>query len=261
MRKISFLCLMMVCSSAWSQESARRSENTDYSVYERRYLRHSRQSVEDRSGPTPGTDSSSNYSAATRGASALRSSRLYTGEGLPQATKWSSKQLEQRFAVMRDEKVVKDHEGNLKRSSWLYPDDGCFARAAVANRVAFHKLYPVPKKVFAFGNLRVATSNSPRGRVGWWYHVAPVVQVGDTKFVIDPAIESSRPLTLDEWLGRMGNPARMKVSICESGTYSPGDNCLKETDGLELRAMNTLKHFLSLEKSRLQRLGRSAEAE
>lgn len=261
MLKFSFLLVMMVCANAWSQESARRSENTDYSVYERRYLRHSPIVSESENEPTLGTDTTSNYSAATRGGSALRSSRLYTGEGLPVATKWSSKQLEKRFATIRDEKVVKDRQGNLKRASWLYPDDGCFARAAVANRVAFHKLYPIPKKVFAFGNLRVSTSNSPRGRVGWWYHVAPIVQVGETKFVIDPSIESSRALTLDEWLSRMGNPAKIKVSICESGTYSPGDNCQRETDGLELRAMNTLKHYLDLEKSRLQRLGRTAEAE
>ena len=120
----------------------------------------------------------------------------------------------------------------------------------MANKTAFQKFYPLPGKVFAFGNLTVKTDHSPRGSVSWWYHVAPVVEVEGEKFVLDPAIEFSRPLSLSEWLSRMGDPSRIKVSFCGSGTYIPSDSCDEESDGLELRALGTQRSYLKLEAPR-----------
>lgn len=91
--------------------------------------------------------------------------------------------------------------------------------------------------------------------------MAPIVQFGADNYVLDPAIEAERPLLLKEWIERMGNPKTIKVSICESGSYSPGDNCPKETDGLEVRAERTGKHYLALEEKELKRMGRNQEAE
>ena len=194
--------------------------------------------------------------------SALKSARRFPQAKLPKATAWRKDQLLPRFQKMRDARFLKENVAlSPRRASWLYPDDGCFARASLANRNLFRWYHPVPSKVFAFGNLRVKTKNSPRGVVGWWYHVAPIVEVAGEKYVLDPAIEPLKPLLLLEWLQRMGKPEKMKVAICASGTYTPGDNCAKETDGLELSAERTQRHYLKLEERRLKTLRRPVALE
>lgn len=228
-----------------AEPSAYRKMNIDYSVYERRALE--QETDEKILGTTP-----------------LRSARLYNEELLPKAIGWKSVGvMQKRFEQIRDDRflTLSSEPDFPRRISWLYPKDGCFTRASLFNRNAFRMFVPIPNKVFAFGNLRVKTNNSSRGVVGWWYHVAPIVQVGAVKYVLDPSIEPTKPLTLKEWLGRMGKPEKIKVSICGSGTYSPGDNCSKETDGMELRAERVQKHYLALEKKELQRMGRDVEAE
>lgn len=194
--------------------------------------------------------------------SAQGSARLYGQSALPKATAWTSLEvLKERFEHIRDERflVWKGNTQVLRRSSWLYPDDGCFARASLAIRNVFRWFHPLPNKIFVFGNLRVKTKNSPRGVVGWWYHVAPVVEVNEVKYVLDPAIEFTRPLPMAEWLARMGRPERMKVAICSSGTYSPGDRCIRETNGLEIQAERAQQHYLTLEWNRMRSMGRTSE--
>jgi len=192
----------------------------------------------------------------------LNTATLYDEETLPKATSWASKEtMQSRFEGLRDEKFLiwAKKPDTLRRSSWLYPDDGCFARAALAMRNMFKWYAPLANKVFVFGNLRVKTHNSPKGVVGWWFHVAPIVEVKNVKYVLDPAIEPLAPLTLKEWLAKMGTPEKMKVAICASGAYSPSDNCDKESDGLELRAEKAQQHYLGLEYDRMARMGRVNE--
>ncbi len=197
--------------------------------------------------------------------SPIGSARRYAaGEKIPNAVAWKSiPDMQERFEKFRDERFMKDPSdpNNLRRISWLYPVDGCWTRAALFNRHAFREFVPIPSKVFAFGNLRVKTPNSRRGVVGWWYHVAPMVRVGSEQFVLDPSIEPTRPLPLNEWLGRMGKPERIRVAVCGSGTYSPGDNCDKESDGVEARAERTQREYLVLEKRELTALGRNTSEE
>jgi hypothetical protein len=197
--------------------------------------------------------------------SSVRSARYYSGDEKNfKATSWRSLQdMHERFESIRDERFLADpgQSGVLRRISWLYPADGCWARAALFNRQAFRKFIPIPSKVYAFGNLRVKTPNSRRGAVGWWYHVAPIVRVGAENYVLDPSIEATRPLLLREWLERMGDPKKIRVSICGSGTYNPGDNCSKESDGVEISAMNAQKFYLSLEKQELNAMRRDSERE
>lgn len=243
---LSIAILSSVANLAQATIEAYRPANVDYTVYERRVFE--TQSPDEK------------FLRVTP----IGSARLYNEETLPKAIAWKSMaDMQERFEKIRDERfmTMADEPEFLRRISWLYPKDGCFARASLFNRNAFRLFIPVPNKVFAFGNLRVKTPNSSRGVVGWWYHVAPIVQVGAEKYVLDPAIEPERPLLLKEWIERMGNPKRIKVSICSSGAYSPGDNCLKETDGMELRAERTQKHYLALEERELKRMGRNPEAE
>ena len=188
----------------------------------------------------------------------LSMARKFPEAELPRVKVWKEALLQKRFERVRDARFI-NHKGKQRRASWMFPDDGCFARAALANRNIFQWFYPLANKVFAFGNLKVKTKNSLRGFVTWWYHVAPIVQVKDKKFVLDPAIEPARPLELSEWLGRMGKPERIKVAICASGTYSPGDDCDKKTDGLELRAERVQRSYLTKEEHRLKRLGRNLD--
>lgn len=161
--------------------------------------------------------------------SALKNSKIFSTAELPRATGWKQEALQERFVYMRDVRFLHDSDGDLRRSSWMYPDDGCYARAALAMRNLFKLYAPLPSKVFAFGNLKVVKKNSTRGAVYWWYHFAPIVQI--------------------------------KVSICGSGTYSPGDRCDRESDGPELRAERAQLSYLREEEKRLLRLGRETTTE
>lgn len=235
--------LVMGNAFGYDPDSAVRDLETDYTVYEKRA---SEELIQNR---------------AFASRSALRSATLYNPEKLPMPMAWKDEALlQERFELIRDKRFLK-RNNVLRRSSWLYPDDGCYARAALAVKNLFSAFAPLPNKVFAFGNLRVKTSNSTRGRVGWWYHVAPIVSVNGVRFVLDPAIEPSRPLELSEWLSRMGTPEKIKVSICGSGTYTPGTSCARESNGIERQAERTQLRFLDLEWKRLGSLGRNREEE
>jgi hypothetical protein len=249
LKKVYFFCfsLMFWCHSSYGYfpESSYRDLNTDYSVYEKEA-------------------SSADISNVSGARSALRTASIFNPKKLPQTTPWASKQkLQERFETIRDLRFLKSRRESefTRRSSWLYPDDGCYARAALANRNLFRSFYPIPGKVFAFGNLSVKTENSPNGKVGWWYHVAPIVEVEGVKFVLDPSVEALTPLTLEEWISKMGDPEKIKVSICSSGTYGPRSKCDMETDGIERRAEKAQQIFLELEWKRLSKLGRHSELE
>jgi hypothetical protein len=83
-----------------------------------------------------------------------------------------------------------------------YPLDGCYARAEEMSRL-LEKDGITAVKIFVQGNLEVKTSNSPTGKVDWWYHVAPVVLVKKSgnyiPMVIDPSV-FDHPVSADEWV-------------------------------------------------------------
>lgn len=197
--------------------------------------------------------------------SAVDSAEVFRKANLPSATKWESEEaMIERFKSFRDLRFLEDPEKQdfKRRSSWLYPDDGCFARAALAIRnVGLQNVEP-PSKVFVFGDLNVKTKNAPGGSVGWWYHVAPLVEVDGQKYVLDPAIEPNHPLKLEDWLATMSStPQELEVAVCKSGTYTPYTSCGKVTDGEEKEAERDQKDYLRAERSRLKSLGRNADQE
>jgi len=95
---------------------------------------------------------------------------------------------------------------------FLYPDDGCWARA--------HEMYRLmllqgvtSKKVWIYGSLHVSTKNNPYCQVFWGWHVAPTVCVRGLGLfgwlfrkekVIDPALFSG-PVTKDVWKSAQGD--------------------------------------------------------
>jgi hypothetical protein len=184
---------------------------------------------------------------------------------LPKATAWESQEvLFDRFRLLRDLRWLEhpSRPGFLRRSTWLYPDDGCFARAALIIKNSQMMGFPQPSKVFAFGDLRVSTPNAPGGSVTWWYHVAAIVEVNDRKYVLDPSILPSMPLELSAWLAKMNpNYGDLYVSICKSGAYNAGDDCYRSSDGIEARATSDQSTFLDDEWLRLENLVRNPEME
>lgn len=209
--------------------------------------------------------SKSLMNVAPEDATAQDLARPYNQIRLPNVTEWANEaELVQRFKDVRDRRwlTTDDHPGFLRRSSWLYPDDGCFARAGLMIFNLVRNQVTAPHKIFVFGNLQVATANSLDGEVTWWYHVAPIVQVGVQKYVLDPAIEPRRPLAIDDWLSRMSQvPGELEVAICNSGAYGPMDPCSQHTDGVERAAHIDQPLYLRMEWGRLNSLNRKPELE
>jgi hypothetical protein len=160
-------------------------------------------------------------------ATAQGQARYYTGNNLAPATSWSSSTLQNGFSKIRNTNYLNspNRPAFLRRIPWLYPADGCFARVQLANHLLAESGFESPKTVMAIGNLYMKTPNSRRGFVSWWFHVAPVVQVGDEYLVLDPSVDSSGPISLYNWLDKMGTPSKIKVAVCGPGTSSPGSSC------------------------------------
>lgn len=163
------------------------------------------------------------------------------------------------FNEIRDERMLQSTQVRfLRRATWLYPDDGCFNRAALAVQT-LKKKNIVPVKIFIFGNLKVKTPYSPSQSVSWWYHVVPSFRIADEVYVFDPAIEAKRPLGLKEWAERMkvsDQNQTLKFTICPHNTYTPYDQCEEAEDPSAEELQMDANHFLRAEFDRLKSLGR-----
>lgn len=175
----------------------------------------------------------------------------------------SYRDLEEIFFYVRDRRWLRDQQtGSRRRLTWLYPDDGCYARAEMMKHLVAQKSYPRPAKVFAFGKLTVNTPNSPRGYVAWWYHVAISYRLGDSLYVLDPAIEPTRPLTIAEWNQVMGGETHtFGYSLCSAHTFIPDSDCFEKQGLRHVNAIKFQSAFLSPEWQRLIDLGRQPERE
>jgi len=93
---------------------------------------------------------------------------------------------------------------------FLYPDDGCWARAHEMCRLMIN-MGLTPKKVWIQGSLYVSTRNKPNCYVQWYWHVAPTLCVrGPGVFqtqhmVIDPSLFTT-PVSKPTWKGVQGDP-------------------------------------------------------
>lgn len=132
------------------------------------------------------------------------------------------------FYKLRDERFLQDSKHRImRRSSWLFPDDGCFARAALAVQNLQKWQLTVPSKLFVFGNLTLKTAYSPTGHVDWWYHVVPAVRVGQQVLIFDPSINPKQPMRIQDWLFSMSqNIESLTLSVCHPSSYAPSAPCL-----------------------------------
>lgn len=177
-------------------------------------------------------------------------------------------ELQSSFETVRDERPFHDEELRARRATWLYPDDGCFVRAVIADKILREKFTVAQSaKIYAFGNLRVKTKNSPHGSVEWWYHVAAIAKVqtptGDEAFVYDPAMEPTQPLPVKVWLERMSD-RKLEIAICSGASYDPHSECEAESNELASavgRAHREANWYLPSEWNRVTELGRDPHQE
>jgi hypothetical protein len=93
---------------------------------------------------------------------------------------------------------------------FMYPDDGCWARASEMCRLMIN-MGLTPRKVWIQGSLVADTRNNPSCHVFWGWHVAPTlcVRTGFCRtdvMVIDPSLFTT-PVTKATWKGVQGDPS------------------------------------------------------
>jgi hypothetical protein len=172
-------------------------------------------------------------------------------------------ELESTFRHIRDIRFLKDPElpGIQRRSSWLFPDDGCYARASLAIQNVQNHSSITPLKIFAYGNLVAKTANTFEGSVTWWYHVAPIIGAQGNYYVLDPALEPKRPLLLKEWALRLGQSQYISFNVCQPQTYLPYSSCENPPTDEDENALADQLGFLPLERERILELDRNADEE
>lgn len=151
---------------------------------------------------------------------------------------WSDADIAAQFAATRDARYMTTASNPTfpRRISWMYPDDGCFARAEQVDVQVSQAGKTRPYKLFAMSvglRLRVYTSNTndPSGTVHWDWHTVPVVKNSAGQvIVLDAALSPCRPLPYKEWLGLMtDNPTQEfsdpanghGVGLGDSNAYFP----------------------------------------
>jgi hypothetical protein len=93
---------------------------------------------------------------------------------------------------------------------FLYPDDGCWARAHEMCRLIIAAgVQPDKVWIYAKSALRAATRNHPSCQVVWGWHVAPTLLVNTTSgpkiYVIDPSLFDG-PVPQATWVNVQGDP-------------------------------------------------------
>ncbi len=179
--------------------------------------------------------------------------------------KWEQQiDLQLVFQQLRDLRflISQERPDFLRRSSWLYPHDGCFARAALAGQNTARWGYKRPAKIFVFGSLEVATPNSPTKSVRWWYHVVPIVEQNQKYYVFDPAIDPKKPLLVREWLATMSRDVdSLRVTVCNPYTYVPSNPAKGADISHEARAESDQRRYLRAEWRNIERLNRNPNEE
>ena len=173
------------------------------------------------------------------------------------------KDADEMFEFVRDSRYLfsRQRADFARRSSWLYPHDGCWVRASVTRQLAKKSGYGDMKKLFIFGNLSVKTPNATGGSVSWWYHVVPIFEDshGDA-MVVDPAIHPKGLMPLKDWVLTMVTKVEdAKVSVCSPATYGPFSQCDEQDEKADGSAPQDQGMYLDLEWNNLLSLQRNPE--
>lgn len=169
--------------------------------------------------------------------------------------------LEQIFEQVRDERLYTDpvHPQFKRRAIWLYPVDGCYIRAAHMARGFERRGFVRAGKVFAFGTwatLRARTKFAPTGAAWWTFHTAAAYRIGNRAFVLDPAIDPTRVLPFEEWIGLVApDPSKIQVAICDANAYTPEQSCRGGSNSADFYLKDQMEELLDDEWNNLADLG------
>ena len=190
---------------------------------------------------------------------------LFSASDFKKIPEWpQSWDLRKIFSAFRDERFIPDPTQNnfLRRPSWLYPDDGCYARASVLADRLEQAGASRPAKIFVFGDLQVRTDHSPLGVVQWWYHVVAAIRWQGNVYILDPAVELRQALLLSDWIQRISpSPSHVLMSICGPHSYGPMSSCQGTDPSLDAKAVVDQQSFLNDERARLIELGQNPNSE
>jgi hypothetical protein len=179
---------------------------------------------------------------------------------------WSDADILAQYPLQRDVRYMTgtNNPGVSRRISWMYPDDGCFARAEQFNAKVAAAGKTRPYKLFAFGSLRVYSSNSSE-TVTWGWHVVPVVRrtTGEV-IVFDAALNPCRPINWKEWLSFMVDDVNVfntagsgfAISLASPTAYGPFDLKNGEPSHEAESLVDQQTRFLNYEWDRQVALGR-----
>lgn len=171
----------------------------------------------------------------------------------------SMEALQQAFERSRDEAAYPNPQiriGFPRRSTWLYPQDGCFARAAHVSRSFERQGYVRPGRVYAFGRLRSPTPYSKSGWVYWSYHVAAAINVNGVAMVIDPPVDPRRLIPFQEWVNLIArDPSKITTRFCDTYAYMPGHKCVGGGEAQERGALLHQLGYLTDEWNNLRAMG------
>lgn len=178
----------------------------------------------------------------------------------------SADEIQKLYEDIRNVRFLEDPDVTQfpRRITWLYPMDGCFARAEwVAHLIKKNDPTLEFSRVFIFGDLEVKTKNSSSGSVFWWYHVAVIVRHQGKALVFDPSLELTRPLELSDWVKlQVPNPSKdAKLAICSGNSYSPSSDCAEENLLSDDDAAHEISVYLRSERRNLTKLGRDPQVE
>lgn len=174
------------------------------------------------------------------------------------------------FEARRDERFLDDpdprHGDFSRRMTWLYPPQGCYARALLMGQGLEAMGLERPLTLFIFplnpGEwLHLETPWSSTGFVEWGFHVVPVVLSDGALTVLDPAIDPSGPMPIEDWiLTMLPSVADARVAICGEYALLPDSSCWSSPASNDARVYYDEQPLMIKEWNLLERLGYSPEA-
>lgn len=136
---------------------------------------------------------------------------------------------------------------------FLYPNDGCWARAHEMGRLV-DDLGHKSGKIWTYKSLSVRTENTPKCRLGWRYHVASTLNVENVgRLVVDPSL-FDHLASPSEWL-QIQKGRRRDTAYSSSDVYYRKPNGGYTRDTNYKRTHKYLKQYRGKLLARVRRLG------
>lgn len=181
---------------------------------------------------------------------------------------WSMQEVTEGFHLIRDHTYLpcSNVVDNKRAIPWLYPENGCFLRAALAKRLLSSKGYPNIKKLFVFGDFKYKSQWAKTGYVTFKFHVAVAARVDSEVYILDPSVTYEKPLLLLEWRQMLTSESQDKnieYSLCNELTLSHNSQCDEIEEYNEIGMRRDIPHtvefftmeFLAKEYENIHQLG------